>query len=97
MIQINISESKPQIFGVYTPYGYYYFKFYWIEGEEGGWFLDVLDESKNSIINGIAVVCNTDLLEQFNYKLNFKLIFLSEKNYNPSRYNLHLQEVYLLW
>lgn len=97
MVQINIAESKPQIFGVYTPDGYYYFKLYWIELDEGGWFLDIMDEFKNDIINGIAVVCNSDILEQFSYKLNFKMFFLSEKNYNPSRYDLHLQEIVLVW
>ena len=44
----------------------------------GGWFLDMTDVSTGDGINGIPLVKNTDLLEQYQYKGFGHLVMLFE-------------------
>lgn len=93
MYKVNITQTNPHTFGIYLSSGYYYFKLYWIDVENAGWYLDIKDSDLNNLVCGIPLVCNTNLTRQYKYKVPFDLIIYSEQNYNPGRYELQQMEM----
>ena len=69
MYKINITQTNPHTFGIYLSSGYYYFKLYWIDAENAGWYLDIKDSDLNNLVCGIPLVCNTNLTRQYKYKV----------------------------
>lgn len=92
MVKVNITQTNPHTFGVYLNNGYFYFRLYWIEQKDAGWFMDILDSDLNSLVCGIPLVCNFNLTRQYKYKVPFDVYVYSEAFLNPGRYELETME-----
>ena len=45
----------------------YNLRFFYADTDEGGWMMDMSDDSGNAIVCGIPLVTGADLLEQYEY------------------------------
>jgi hypothetical protein len=59
--------SFPATFGIYLNSSLYTMRTYYNDSDEGGWVLDIGDANGAPLVCGIALVTNTDLLEQYEY------------------------------
>ena len=75
-MKIKLNNNPNEIFRIIINEEVYFFEQLW--SANGWWLLNIYDANKHTIINGIKIVPNIDLLQQFAY-LNFSLIYISSK------------------
>lgn len=66
--EIPLQPSVPQTLGVQLPDGNTYrFRFIYCDVDNGGWIMDIADDSLNMLICGMALTTGCNLLDPFAY------------------------------
>lgn len=78
-------KSMPQYFYITINQIIYQFKIYWCETEYGGWVIDIYSGSGEPLVTGVAICCDTDIMQQYKHVCPFELICLSGNTYGPNQ------------
>lgn len=67
VFEIPLTPSQNQRLGITLDTVPYTLVFNWVNADQGGWALDILDSNGIPILEGLAMITGADLLSQFGY------------------------------